>query len=162
MAATDEALRKLIVQNRKARYDYTIIDVMEAGVMLVGTEVKSLRAGKVSIAEAHAGPMQGAFYLFNAHIARYELAGKFFQHEEKRPRKLLLRGREIEKLFGLAKREGISLIPLSMYFNERGIAKLELGLAKGKRKVDKRETEKNRDWDREKARVLRDKQRSND
>ncbi len=141
--------------NRKARHDYFIEENMEAGLVLTGTEVKSIRRGHASINEAHAGVMGGELWLFNAHVPTYEHAPKRENHEERRPRKLLLHRRERNKLLGAIKREGITLIPLALYFNDRGIAKLDLGIAKGKKKVDKRATEKERDWQREKARVLR-------
>jgi SsrA-binding protein len=148
---------KVAAQNRRARFDYLIQSTLEAGIMLAGTEVKSLRGGKASINECYAGEMDGELYLFNAYIPEYQLAGRFFQHEVRRPRKLLVRTRERNKLFASIQREGMTLIPLSIYFNERGRAKVELGLAKGKKKGDKREAEKERDWQRDKARLMRDK-----
>ncbi len=148
--------RALIAQNRKARYNYTIEDSLEVGVALVGTEVKSLRAGRASIVEAYASDKGGELFLYNAHIPIYEPAGRF-NHAPKRIRKLLVHRRELARLTGLVRREGYTLVPLSLYFNERGIAKIELGLARGKRKVDKRESEKRRDWQRQKARLMREK-----
>jgi SsrA-binding protein len=145
----------LISQNRKARHNYLIEESLEAGLVLVGTEVKSLRQGRASIVEAYAADQQGELYLFNSHIPIYDAAGRF-NHQPKRLRKLLLHSRELERLIGLIRREGYTLVPLSLYFNERGIAKVELGLARGKRKVDKRETEKRRDWQRQKARLMRE------
>ena len=145
----------LISQNRKARHNYLIEESLEAGVVLVGTEVKSLRQGRASIVEAYAADQQGELYLFNSHIPIYDPAGRF-NHQPKRLRKLLLHSRELARLIGLIRREGYTLVPLSLYFNERGIAKVELGLARGKRKVDKRETEKRRDWQRQKARLMRE------
>lgn len=145
--------------NRRARHDYFITDTVEAGIVLTGTEVKSLRLGQASIQEAYAGPKQGEMYLFNAYIPEYKLAGRHLQHETHRPRKLLLHKREMSRLMGAVKREGITLVPLALYFNRKGIAKLELGLAKGKHKADKRETIKKRDWEREKARIMREKAR---
>ena len=145
---------KFVAQNRRARYDYFITDTLEAGIMLVGSEVKTLRTGQVSIAEAYAAERGGELYLFNASIPPYRAANRF-NHEEKRVRKLLVHRRQRDKLLGSIKREGITLVPLSIYFNERGIAKIELGLAKGKRKADKRATEKARDWQRQKGRVMR-------
>jgi SsrA-binding protein len=124
-------------------------------LVLVGTEVKSLRQGRASIVEAYAADQQGELYLFNSHIPIYDAAGRF-NHQPKRLRKLLLHSRELARLIGLIRREGYTLVPLSLYFNERGIAKVELGLARGKRKVDKRETEKRRDWQRQKARLMRE------
>jgi len=150
-----EGGKVLVAQNRKARHNYQIEDSLEAGVVLAGTEVKSLRQGRASIAEAYAADERGELYLFNAHIPVYDAAGRF-NHQPKRPRKLLLHRRELARLVGLVRREGYTLVPLSLYFNQRGIAKVELGLARGKRKVDKRETEKRRDWQRQKARLMRE------
>ena len=143
-------------QNRKARHDFTIIDTVEAGIMLVGTEVKSLRAGKATITESYAGPRDDGLWLFNAYIPEYQ-SSMPFPHETRRPRKLLLRKREMAKLMGAVAKEGMTLVPLDIHFNDRGIAKVCLGLAKGKKNYDKREADKKRDWNREKARVLRDK-----
>jgi SsrA-binding protein len=151
-----EKERRLAAQNRKARHNYFIEDTLEAGLMLRGTEVKSLRQGGASIAESYAGPMQGELYLFNAHIPEY-VGAKHFGHEPLRPRKLLVRRRELGRLLGSVQRQGVTLVPLSIYFNDRGIAKVQLGIAKGKRKIDKRETEKARDWQRDRARLMRDK-----
>ena len=146
--------KQIIGQNRKARFNYHIEDTVEAGLVLMGSEVKALRQGRISLNEAYAGEMEGELYLLNAHIGEYAAANRF-GHEPKRPRKLLLGKREMNRLMGQVQREGYTLVPLSVYFNKRGIAKLELGLAKGKRKVDKRETEKKRDWQRQKARLLK-------
>ena len=145
---------RYVAQNRRARHDYHIEDTLEAGIALEGTEVKVLRQGLASINEAYAAERGGEFYLVNAHFPEYPPAR--FNHEPRRVRKLLLRRREIDKLMGAVKREGITVVPLSVYFNERGRAKVELGLAKGKRKSDKRETEKARDWQRDKARIMRE------
>ena len=145
----------LVAQNRKARHNYFIESSLEAGLALTGTEVKSLRAGKASIAEAYAGDQRGELYLINANIPRYEPANQF-NHDPKRPRKLLLHRRELARLRGQIQRQGYTLVPLKLYFNQRGIAKLEIGLARGKRQQDKRQTEKKRDWQREKARLMRD------
>jgi SsrA-binding protein len=145
----------LVAQNRKARHNYQIEESLEAGLVLTGTEVKSLRQGRASIVEAYAADQQGELYLFNSHIPIYDAAGRF-NHQPKRLRKLLLHSRELARLIGLIRREGYTLVPLSLYFNERGIAKVELGLARGKRKADKRETEKRRDWQRQKARLMRE------
>jgi SsrA-binding protein len=145
----------LVAQNRKARHNYQIEDSLEAGLVLTGTEVKSLRQGRASIVEAYAADQQGELYLFNSHIPVYDPAGRF-NHQPKRLRKLLLHSRELARLIGLIRREGYTLVPLSLYFNERGIAKVELGLGRGKRKADKRETEKRRDWQRQKARLMRE------
>ncbi len=146
---------KSVAQNRRARHDYFIEETMEAGMLLQGSEVKSLRDGRASINESYAGPDRGEITLFNAHIPEYKPANRF-NHEPKRPRRLLLRKRERDRLLGLVQREGVTLVPLSLYFNERGIAKLQIGVARGKKKADKRETEKQRDWQRQKARILRD------
>jgi SsrA-binding protein len=146
---------KYAAQNRKARHDYLIQDTLEAGMVLVGTEVKMLRQGQASINEAYATERDGAIYLINAHIPEYKSARQ--NHEPGRPRKLLIHRKEQNKLLGLIKREGMTIVPLGIYFNARGLAKCELGLAKGKKKADKREAEKTRDWQRDKARILRDK-----
>jgi len=155
MATVHRETDKLAAQNRRARHDYFIEDTVEAGVMLLGTEVKSLRAGRASIAESFAAEQGGGLYLINAYIPEYEAANRF-NHAPKRARKLLLHRRELDRLLGAVQREGMTLVPLSIYFNARGIAKVQLGLAKGKRKGDKRETEKERDWSRDRARLLRD------
>ena len=144
-------------QNRRARHDYFIESTLEAGIELYGTEVKVLRQGLASINEAYATERDGEIWLVNAHFPEYPSAR--FNHEPGRPRKLLLHRREIAKLLGAIKREGITIVPLSIYFNERGRAKVEIGLAKGKRKADKREAEKSRDWQRDKARILRESNR---
>lgn len=145
-----------VAQNRKARHDYKIEDTIEAGLVLTGTEVKSLRLGRGNIQESYAAAEDGGLYLINAYIPEYEGA-KHFGHEPRRKRKLLLHAREIEKLGAEVARKGMTLVPLSLYFNDRGIAKLKLGLARGKTNVDRRETVKERDWNRQKARLLRDK-----
>lgn len=146
---------KIIAENRKARFSYTIEDTVEAGIVLVGSEVKSLRSGKTSIVESHASEKQGELFLFNANIAEYTAANRF-NHEPKRPRKLLLKKRELHKLLGAIQRKGITVVPLRMYFNHRGLVKVTLGIAKGKREYEKRETKKKRDWEREKSRVLKE------
>jgi SsrA-binding protein len=145
---------KFVAQNRKARHDYFITDTLEAGIMLAGSEVKTLRLGQASIGEAYAAERAGDLFLFNAYIPIYKPANRF-NHEERRARKLLVHRRERDKLLGSIKREGVTIVPLGIYFNDRGIAKVELGLAKGKRKADKRASEKARDWQRQKSRVLR-------
>jgi SsrA-binding protein len=146
---------KLIADNRRARYNYEIGEKFEAGLALTGTEVKSLRTGKATIAESYAGvDRAGEMWLYNANIPEY-LAGNRFNHEPKRPRKLLLKAREIAKLAQGVAREGMTVVPLRLYFNARGRAKIELALAKGKQVHDKRETEKKRDWAREKSRLMR-------
>jgi SsrA-binding protein len=144
-------------QNRRARHEYFIDATVEAGIVLFGTEVKSLRSGQASIAEAYAGEVDGELFLLNAHIPEYQQAHRLLQHPVKRPRKLLLHRKEAAKLLGSIRREGVTIIPLSVYFNPRGIAKVELGLARGKRKADKRDAEKDRDWQRDKARLMRSK-----
>jgi SsrA-binding protein len=148
---------KIAAQNRRARHDYHIEETVEAGIVLFGTEVKSLRTGQASIAEAFAREVGGELFLVNAHIPEYQQAHRLLQHEVKRPRKLLLHRREMGKLLGSIKREGVTIVPLAVYFNPRGVAKVQLGLAKGKRKSDKREADKTRDWQREKARLMRNK-----
>jgi SsrA-binding protein len=149
-----KGVRQLVAQNKRARHDYLIEDRLEAGLVLTGSEVKSLRKGQGSIKEAYAREQGGELFLMNGHIPPYE-AANLFNHEPKRPRKLLLRRRELAKLLGQIRREGYTVVPLSLYFNERGMAKVELGLARGKRKADKRQSEKQRDWQREKQRLLR-------
>jgi len=144
---------RFVAQNRRARHDYLIEDTYEAGIALHGSEVKVLREGLASIVEAYAGDRGGEIFLFNANIPEYPSAR--INHEPRRPRRLLLHKREINKLLGAVTREGMTLVPLAIYFNARGIAKVSLGLAKGKRKSDKREAEKARDWQRDKARIMR-------
>ena len=153
----DDPNSKTVARNRKARFDYFIEDTMEAGIMLTGTEVKSLRSGQASINESYAGVQEGALYLLNAYIPEYTKAHVKLQHEVRRPRKLLLHKNQMQKLVGAIQRKGTTLVPLSIYFNARGIAKVELGIATGKKQHDKRETEKKRDWQREKSRIMREK-----
>ena len=147
---------RIAAQNRKARHDYLIEDTLEAGIMLAGTEVKALRQGSASIGEAYAGESDGELYLFNAYIPEYEAANRF-NHQPRRPRKLLLHRREMNRLLGQIRREGVTVVPLAFYFNERGRLKVELGLARGKKKADRRAAEKARDWRREQARLMREK-----
>lgn len=147
----------VVAQNRRARRDYAIVETLEAGMQLTGTEVKSLRAGRASLNEAFAGEKHGEMYLFNAHIPVYEGASRIFNHEPVRDRKLLLHRKQMAHLLGSQKQKGMALIPLKIYFNERGVAKLELALGEGKHTYDKRDTVKQRDWSREKGRLLRDK-----
>jgi SsrA-binding protein len=147
---------KTVAENRRARYDYFILETFEAGVVLAGTEVKSLRKGQASLNESYAGEIQGELFLINAHVPEYTQAGSKAQHEVRRPRKLLLHRKEVDKLLGSIRREGMTIVPISIFFNERGMAKVSLGLAKGKKQHDKRETEKKRDWQREKSRLMRD------
>jgi SsrA-binding protein len=147
---------KTVAENRRARYDYHIEDKYEAGIALTGTEVKSLRFGEGSIAESYAEVKDGAeIWLINANIPEFS-HGNRYNHEPKRPRKLLLNAREINKLHGAVARQGMTLVPLSIYFNARGRAKVELALAKGKKAPDKRATEKERDWKREQGRLMRE------
>lgn len=146
---------KVVAENRKARFNYAIGDTLEAGLMLTGTEVKSIRNGKATIGESYADSRDGEIWLVNANIPEYLQANRF-NHEPKRRRKLLLHKKQIGRLIGAIEREGMTLIPLKLYFNEKGRAKLQLALAKGKKLHDKRETEKKRDWSREKGRLLRD------
>lgn len=154
MAAQKNDGRKLVAQNRKARHNYHIAERFEAGIALTGTEVKSLRQGRASMGEAYAVERGGEIYLINAHIAEYDAGGRF-NHAPTRDRKLLLKKREIRKLIGNLRRGGVTLIPLSLYFNERGRAKVQIALASGKRKYDKRQAEKERDWKRNKQRLMR-------
>ncbi|QMW23954.1 SsrA-binding protein SmpB [Sandaracinobacteroides saxicola] len=146
---------KTVAENRRARYEYSIDEVFDAGIQLTGTEVKSLRFGEGSIAESYAEVRDGEVWLVNSNVPEFS-HGNRFNHEPKRPRKLLLKHREIEKLHGGVARQGMTLVPLSIYFNERGKAKVELALAKGKKLHDKRASEKEKDWKREAARILRD------
>jgi len=146
----------VVAVNKQARYNYHLEDVFEAGIMLVGTEVKSLRLGQASIAEAHVAPTQGAIYIHNLHIPEYQQAGPKMQHDPKRIKKLLLHKREIDKLMGSVTRGGYTIIPTKIYFDKKGLAKVEIALARGKKLHDKRETEKQRDWDKQKSRVMKD------
>jgi SsrA-binding protein len=154
MADKSERKIKVVAENRKARFNYAIEDSIEAGIALTGTEVKSIRTGKATIAEAYADSRDGEIWLVNANIPEYLQANRF-NHLPKRPRKLLLHRRQVNKLIGAVEREGMTLVPLKLYFNEQGRAKVELALAKGKKLHDKRETERKRDWNREKGRLLR-------
>ncbi len=155
MAAKKDEPRRLAAVNRRARFDYEIGQTFEAGIALTGTEVKSLRGGKSTIGESYAGESGGEIWLYNAYIPEYLEANRF-NHETKRPRKLLLHKREIARLSQAVQREGMTIVPLRIYFNDRGRAKVEIALARGKKLHDKRETEKARDWNREKSRLLRD------
>ena len=156
MAAKPERKLKIVADNRKARFHYEIGETFEAGIALTGTEVKSLRAGKATIAEAYADTRDGEIWLINSNIPEY-LQGGRFNHAPKRARKLLLHQRQIEKLGGAVEREGMTVVPLKMYFNEKGRAKVEIALAKGKKLFDKRQSEKKRSWDRERGRLMRQK-----
>jgi SsrA-binding protein len=146
---------KLVAENRRARFDYMIEEVLEAGLVLTGTEVKALRAGRANIAESYASPERGELFLINSYIPEYAPASQF-NHAPRRPRKLLVKKRELNKLMGAVDREARTIVPLKLYFNEKGRAKLELALAKGKKTADKRAASKDRDWKRQQARLLRD------
>jgi len=152
MAASKDDGRKRIAENRKARFEYAIGDTFEAGIQLVGTEVKSMRTGQVNIAESYASVENNGIFLINAYIPEYKGAGHFFQHEPKRPRRLLLHKREIAKLAIAVERQGMTMVPLELYFNPRGRAKLRLALAQGKKLHDKRADERKRTDEREMAR----------
>jgi SsrA-binding protein len=145
---------KLIAENRRARFDYAIESDLEAGIMLFGSEVKSLRKGGANIAESYASVEGGELWLINGYIAPY-LQAKTWGHEERRRRKLLVSKKELSRLWNATAREGMTIVPIKMYFNERGIVKLKIGIAKGKKLADKRATEAKRDWDREKGRLLK-------
>lgn len=151
--------QRYVAMNRRARHDYFITDTVEAGIVLQGTEVKVLRLGQASIQEAFAQGKDGQLFLLNAYIPEYQQAGQHLQHETHRPRALLLHKKERDKLLGATKKEGITIVPLGIYFNKRGIAKVELGIAKGKHKADKRESIKQREWQRDKARLMRERNR---
>ena len=146
-----------VADNKKARFDFALEDKFEAGIALVGTEVKSLRMGQANIKEAYVGPKEGEIWLFNANIPEYQQASHALQHDPKRPRKLLLHKREVDKLLGAVSRDGYTIVPMRLFFNGRGLAKLEIALAKGKQAHDKRESIKKRDWDKQKARLMREK-----
>jgi SsrA-binding protein len=147
---------KVIADNRRARFDYEILDTFEAGIELKGSEVKSLRGGRTNLAEAYAGMKNGELFLFNSNIPEYREANRF-NHEPKRPRKLLMHAREIGKLSNGVLREGLTIVPLKMFFNGRGRVKVDIALAKGKKLHDKRDAIKERSWDRERARLMREK-----
>ena len=154
MAAKTDPRFKIIADNRRARFNYEIGEVYEAGIALTGSEVKSLRLGKATIAESYADARDGEIWLINANIPEYLQAHRF-NHLPKRPRKLLLHQNQINKLAGAVEREGMTIVPLKLYFNERGRAKIEIALGRGKKLHDKRETLKKRSWEREKGRLLR-------
>lgn len=156
MAKKDDDGRKVVADNRKARHNYEIAEVYEAGIELKGSEVKSLRKGKAMIAESYASPEQGEIWLINSNIPEYTEANRF-NHDPKRARKLLLRKKEMAKLMIAVERDGMTMVPLELYFNAKGRAKVKLALAKGRKLHDKREVEKKRDWNREKGRLLREK-----
>ena len=152
----DTSVYRVITDNRKARHNYFVEESFEAGIQLTGSEVKSLRNGQASLADAYASEKDGEIFLLNCYIPEYTQANRF-QHETRRPRKLLLHKKQITKLVGAVERSGRTLVPLKMYFNERGIAKVQIALATGKKLHDKRQTDKDRSWQREKARLLREK-----
>jgi SsrA-binding protein len=154
MVAKSDPNSKLIAENRRARFDYHIESDLEAGIMLLGSEVKSLRQGGSNIAESYASVEGGELWLINGYIAPY-LQAKTFGHEERRRRKLLVSKKELSRLWSAVGREGMTIVPMKMYFNDRGIVKLKLGIAKGKKLADKRETSAKRDWDRQKARLMK-------
>ena len=144
----------LVAENRRARYDYEITDTLEAGLVLTGTEVKSLRLGKAQITESYASPERGELWLINAHIPEYLQANRF-NHEERRPRKLLVSKKQLARLDSEVSRAGNTIVPLKLFFNDQGRAKVLIGLGKGKKNYDKRETERNRDWNRDKSRIMK-------
>jgi SsrA-binding protein len=152
---SQRVVKNIVAENRKARYNYEIMDTYEAGLMLMGTEVKALREGKANIAESYASDEGGEIWLINSYLPEYLQANRF-NHEPRRRRKLLLTAREIGRLRTGINREGMTLVPLKIYFNDQGRAKIELALAKGKKLHDKRQSEKERDWNRQKSRVLKD------
>lgn len=152
-----------VAENRRARHDYSVEDTVEAGIVLIGTEVKALRTGQASLQDAFAGGgKDGELYLYNCYIPEWKQAVRAFAHETRRPRKLLVRKREANRLLGAVARDGMTLVPLSLYFNARGFAKVLLGIAKGKKAYDKRQSIKERDWNRDKARLMREKGRAGD
>jgi SsrA-binding protein len=151
-----EGVRRVIAENRRARFDYLLEETFEAGLSLTGSEVKSLRAGKANIAESYAAAEGRELTWVNAYIPEYSGANRF-NHEPRRPRRLLLHRRQIDKLIGAVRREGRTIVPTRLYFNEKGLAKLELALARGKTAPDKRQTQADRDWKREQGRLMRDK-----
>ena len=156
MAKKPDLDRTVVAQNRKARHNYFIEETFEAGLALTGTEVKSLRGGRSTIAESYVTEEGGEAWLVNANIPEYA-SGNRFNHEPRRPRKLLLHRKQINRLMGAVERDGMTLVPLKLYFNDRGRAKVELALARGKKLYDKRDTEKKRSWDRDRARLMRQK-----
>ncbi|MFM7084651.1 MAG: SsrA-binding protein SmpB [Hyphomicrobium sp.] len=157
MVATKDEKQKIIAENRKARHDYFIKETWEAGIILTGTEVKSLRQGQATIAESYATFEDGGLYLINGYIPEYKGAGRFFQHEPRRKRRLLLNKSEMSKLLIAIERKGMTIVPLELYFNAKGLAKLKIALAEGKKLTDKRQTAAKRDWQLQKARLMREK-----
>ena len=156
MAKEKDVGRRVVARNRRATHDYFVDERFEAGIVLQGTEVKALRDGRGNINEAYAGERGGELFLINAYIPEYH-AASHFSHDTRRSRKLLLHKRELDKLIGAVRKQGQTLIPLSLYFNPRGLAKIELGLARGKKSYDKRASIKERDWQRDKQRLMREK-----
>jgi SsrA-binding protein len=152
--STKEPFRKVIAQNKKAFHDYFIEEKIEAGIVLLGSEVKSLRAGKANINDSHAAESMGEIFLYNSHIAEYEKANRF-NHTPRRVRKLLLHRQQIRKLIGKLKVKGYTLVALAIYFNEKNKVKVELGLAKGKKEYDKRQTIKDKEWKRDQERIMK-------
>ena len=144
-----------VAENRRAKFDYTIVDTLEAGIVLLGSEVKSLRLGRASISEAYATEESGHIVLINSNIPEYTSAASGQNHEPKRIRRLLVHKKERNKILGQIKKDGCTVVPLSLFFNQRGLAKLSIGIAEGKKKVDKRQVIKKREWDREKHRLLK-------
>jgi SsrA-binding protein len=157
MAADKAKGHKTVAENRRARFEYAITDTYEAGIALTGTEVKSLRSGQANIGESYASVENGGIFLINAYIPELKNAGRFFQHEPRRPRQLLLHRKEIHKLAIAIERQGMTMVPLELYFNEKGRAKVKLALAQGKKLHDRREATAKRDWERQKARLMREK-----
>jgi SsrA-binding protein len=155
MAKDKKPAPRIAAENRKARFNYAILDTLEAGLVLTGTEVKALREGKATIAESYATEEGGELWLINSYVPEYLQANRF-NHEPKRRRKLLVSKKQLNRLAGAVQRDGMTLVPLKIYFNDRGRAKLELALAKGKNAPDKREAEKERDWNRQKARLMKE------
>jgi SsrA-binding protein len=154
-SGTGDPRYRLAADNRRARFDFEIGQVYEAGIMLTGTEIKSLRGGRSTISDSYAAERGGEVWLYNAYIPEYLQANQF-NHETRRPRKLLLHKKEIGRLAVAVQREGMTIVPLKIFFNEKGMAKVEIALARGKKEHDKRATEKERDWNREKGRLMRD------
>lgn len=155
MATKSDPNSKLIAENRRARFEYFIESDLECGIMLLGSEVKSLRSGQANIAESYASAENGELWLINSYIAPYAQA-RTWGHEERRKRKLLVNRRELARLWAATAKQGMTLVPLAMYFNDRGLVKLKIGVAKGKKLADKRATEAKRDWDRQKRRLLKE------
>lgn len=149
------SINQSVALNKRAKFEYEILETFEAGIMLEGSEVKSLRLGQASINEAYVGPKDGEILAFNINIPEYQQAGRHLQHDPKRTRKLLLHKGEVHKLMGSVAKEGLTIVPLDLYFNNKGLAKLKIALARGKKLHDKRETEKKRDWGRDKARIMK-------